>query len=104
MKIQQFYNKIQFVITGNGEITFQSYDSTIATIDKNGNLTFFTDFDYSKTTLKHLYLFLQWYKSWLNDYIYDNLINTKNNIYNSKNKRSLLQELIDKKIIKYKEC
>lgn len=104
MKVQQFHNKNQFIISGNGELTFQSYNSTIATIDCEGFLALFSDWNYSQTTQKHLYLFLQEYKNCLNDCVYNNLINSKNNIYNSKNKQALLQKLIDKKIIKYKEC
>lgn len=65
-KVNQFYNKNQFVITcdnnNNNFITFQSYNSIICIIDyKNKILTFWLDYDYSKTTSKHLYLFLKEY-------------------------------------------
>lgn len=98
-KVEQFYNKNQFLIRGDAGITFQSYDSTIANIDSNGNLTLFRDWDYSKTTLKHLYLFL-------NDYVHrlkgnEATEKLKNIICYSKNKRKDIQELIDTKSIKY---
>lgn len=96
-KVEQFYNKNQFLIKGQNGITFQSYKSTIANIDENGNLTLFTDWDYSHTTLKHLYLFIQDYFCKLN-------YNTRNLLLDleySKNKRDFLQKLIDNKKICY---
>ena len=38
MKVEQFKVKNQFIIRGGNEITFQSYDSTIAVVD-NGSIT-----------------------------------------------------------------
>ena len=62
MKVQNFYNKNHFVIFGSDAIvTFQSYNSIIAKIDKNGTLFLGNDWNYSKTTLKHLYLFINNY-------------------------------------------
>lgn len=98
-KVEQFYNKNQFIIRSNGEITFQSYDSTIAIIKKNGQLVFGRDWDYSKTTLKHLYLFLQDYKCNIEGYIYSKIFH--GGFDYSKNKRAFLQNLIDTKAIKY---
>jgi len=43
----------------NGIIDFVSYDSHIARINKKGDLIFGKNWDYSKTTLKHLYIFLR---------------------------------------------
>lgn len=34
MKVQQFYNKNQFITTDGNTVVFQSYDSTIAQIKK----------------------------------------------------------------------
>lgn len=70
-KVNQFYNKNQFVIfskdTENDFITFQSYESIICIIDyKNKTIQFWIDYDYSKTTWKHLNLFLKEY------FTYDN--------------------------------
>lgn len=99
--VQQFYNKNQFIINTEKEITFQSYDSTIATINKKtGVLTLGEDWDYSKTTLKHLYLFLQDYKNDIEGYIYIRIFHK--GFDTSKNKRAFLQNLIDNKIIKVK--
>lgn len=44
----------QFVITGEGKTTFQSYDSTIAEIDdKKMEITIHPNYNYSKTTGKY---------------------------------------------------
>ena len=49
----------QFVIYDNdGNCTFQSYRSTIATI-KGDKVELYRDWDYSNTTRKHLYIFLR---------------------------------------------
>lgn len=49
----------QFVVaTANGTY-FQSYNSVVAKIDNRGNLILSTDWDYSNTTRKHLYIFLR---------------------------------------------
>lgn len=96
MLVKQFYNKNQFIITDGNKIVFQSYDSTIAEI-VNGRLVLHTDFDYSKTTQKYLYLFIQ-------DYYCNFDYNTREilcNLQYSKNKRAFLQNLIDNKKIEY---
>lgn len=99
--VQQFYNKNQFIINTEKEITFQSYDSTIATINKKtGVLTLDKDWDYSHTTLKHLYLFLNDYKNEIENFIYSKIFSA--GFEYSKNKRAFLQNLIDNKIIKVK--
>ena len=93
MKIEQFYNKNQFVIFDNKKTTFQSYDSTIAVIDKtkiNNDLTLGKDWNYSPTTLKHLYLFLK---------EYCNPVWCK--VEDEPNKKVAIQKLIDNKTIKY---
>lgn len=97
-RVEQFCNKNQFVITGKGETIFQSYSSTIAII-KNGNLTLFSDWDYSHTTLKHLYLFLDEYKYQLTQNIKNIIID----VLSSSNKKQKIQKYIDSKLIKYKE-
>ena len=99
--VQQFYNKNQFIINTEKEITFQSYDSTIATINKKtGVLTLGGDWDYSHTTLKHLYLFLQDYKYEIENFTYSKIFSA--GFEYSKNKRAFLQNLIDNKTIKVK--
>ena len=98
MKVSNFYNKNQFVILGdNGEIIFQSYNSEIAKIGDSGELVLGIDWDYSNTTLKHLYLFLYDYYFKLNKEIQEVL-----NCLNQKpNKKAYIQKLIDNKKIKY---
>ena len=101
MNVRQFYNKNQFIITDGKKIVFQSYDSTIAEINENGKLKFFSDWDYSKTTLKHLYLFLSDYKNEINTNQYKEIFSK--DFETSKNKKAFLQNLINKKIIKLEQ-
>lgn len=65
MKVTQLINNNgnpaanHFIIQcSNGDTVLQSYDSLVAKIDKNGNVTLGPDWDYSNTTLKHLKTFL----------------------------------------------
>lgn len=48
----------QFVLDNANATYFQSYDSVVAKVDKNG-LTLSDYWDYSNTTRKHLYIFLK---------------------------------------------
>ena len=76
-KVNQFYNKNQFVFEWDWKTIFQSYDSTIAIIDyENKTLTIWIDWDYSKATSKHFYLFLSDYcfLHWFNKKAVLNLI------------------------------
>lgn len=98
MKVKQLENKNQFVILGNnGEIEFQSYNSRIAKINKSGTLELSSRWDYSKTTLKHLYIFLDRYFYHMDNFIQKEL---KNILYGKcNNKRASIQKLInDEKI------
>lgn len=103
MYIRQFYNKNQFILNDEKKIIFQSYDSIVVVIDKKtGVLSLGADWDYSYTTRKHLYLFLNDYKNDINDYFqYSKIFH--GGFDDSKNKRQFLQKLIDQKIIKIKE-
>lgn len=94
MKIYNLENKNQFVILGNnGEIEFQSYNSLIARIEKNGNLSLSSHWDYSRTTLKHLYIFLDRYFYNINEFIQKEL---KSILYGKcSNKKASIQKLID---------
>ena len=93
MKVENFYNKNQFIILGgDAKITFQSYNSIIAKIDKNGTLWLGSDWNYSKTTLKHLYLFINDYFNELEDFT-QKLFGYEFNA--SKNKKAYIQKLID---------
>ncbi len=59
----------QFVIKTKDATYFQSYNSIICKI-QNGKVSVSKDWDYSKTTTKHLYIFLR-------DYGYDNLCSAR---------------------------
>lgn len=61
IKVEQFYHANQFIIKDENGVYFQSYDSLIAWIDENKNLTLGYHWDYSNTTLRHLYLFMNEY-------------------------------------------
>jgi len=96
MKVEQFYNKNQFLIIDKGVKYFQSYDSMIAKIE-HGTLTLGMDWDYSKTTLKHLYLFI-------NDYLLKYFIDEKiEKAMKSNNKRKAIELLLNNHIY-YDEC
>ena len=98
MKVRQLENKNQFIMENEKEVIFQSYDSIIAIINKiTKNLTLGCDWDYSRTTLKHLYIFLREYQYNL-DYIEQHEIL---NALQSNNTKKYIQNLIDKKTIKY---
>lgn len=95
MKVKQFYNKNQFVIIDNEnkKTYFQSYNSLIAFIDESGNLTLGKDWNYSTTTAKHLYLFID-------EFCYSYKVEIPEGC---KNKRAYIQKLIDDGIINYDE-
>lgn len=83
----------QFVIKADNMIYFQSYESICAklnTLDRQ--LTFGSDWDYSRTTLKYLYI-------WMEEYAY----RIWSKVDNKPNIRKALQELIDNGIILYDE-
>ena len=92
-KVEQFKNKNQFRIYGEGENNLQSYDSLVVNIKlDNYNkqiITLGRDWDYSNTTRKHVYLFLEEY--------------TNINFFGVNNKRKFVDYLIDNKTIKYDE-
>ena len=74
MKVQNLINARgnananQFIITDNENNTtyFQSYDSLVCKVEKypKMKITFGCDWDYSNTTMKHLYTFLA--DEWIN--------------------------------------
>lgn len=90
-KVEQLENKNQFVITTNEGVFFQSYSSLCAKVTSEG-LTLGYCWDYSHTTLKHLYIFL-----------YQHCYKVYREIQGSKNKRAMLQKMIDEGIINYDE-
>lgn len=96
MRVEQFYNKNQFLILGGDAIvTLQSYNSIVANIDKKGNLNLGYNWNFSNTTLRHLYLFLQ-----NNIYLMDEYSKKlTEDILKSDNKKQYIQSLIDKEKI-----
>lgn len=54
-------NKVanQFEIYDNGKVYFQSYESLIAEVEIGGSVVLGRDWDYSRTTMKHLNTFLR---------------------------------------------
>ena len=98
MKVTQFYNKNQFIITDGTKKVFQSYNSTIAEIDKNGTLKLGDNWNFSNTTRKHLYLFLNDYKNDIKAEQYKNIFSKGFNT--CKNKSEFIKNLIALKIVK----
>lgn len=106
MKVEQFHNKNQFHLYSNMMYEqengrqidiLQSYDSTVVEINiliHNGHIneyyiTLGCDWDYSTTTSKHVYMFLE---------EYGNV-----SFYGVKNKRDYVRKLIESGKIAYNE-
>ena len=86
MKVENFYNLNQFRLYGKGENNLQSYNSLVVITkwDEQGRdiIILGRDWDYSRTTSKHVYMFLEEY--------------TKINFYGVANKRQYINKLIDR--------
>ena len=93
VKVEQFYAANQFVIWGNGATYLQSYSSLVVKITGNSyaneTITLGRDWDYSTTTSKYVYLFLEEY--------------TNINFYGISNKRQYVRKLIKEGKIIYDE-
>ena len=93
MKVEQFYNKNQFHLYGinNGVWCdiLQSYNSVVVKIEKQNKNILGIDWDYSTTTSKHVYMFLEEYG------------NIK--FYGVRNKRAYVNKLIKDGTIIYDE-
>ena len=63
MKVTNFYVKNQFVICDKDVIVFQSYNTVIAKKTKTRTILDKKALDYSRTTSKYLYRFLDEYTS-----------------------------------------
>ncbi len=92
----------QFLINDymNGILVFQSYNTTIYEYDYNNNkLTITSAWDYSKTTSKYFYQFI-------NNQVYGILdmdgVALWQGLQNAKNKKAYILKLIDKGIIECK--
>ena len=88
MKVEQFVHANQFRLYSEGVNCLQSYDSLVVKIE-NGVVTLGRDWDYSTTTSKHVYEFLE---------EYSNI-----RFYGVKNKRKYVNELIKEGKIIYDE-
>jgi hypothetical protein len=91
MKVEQFYAKNQFHLYGEGAHELQSYDSLVVKITGNSyanqTIVLGRDWDYSTTTSKYVYLFLEEYA----DIVF----------YGISNKRAYIRKLIENGTIKY---
>lgn len=91
--------KNQTILENDKTTKFFSYNTLIATINKtrqNKNLQFTSYWDYSKTTTKYLYQFLNEYKNQIACNIYTKVVDA----LDSTNKKVSFKNLIDNKIIK----
>lgn len=91
IKVSNFHNKNQFLIREDGKIIFQSYDSIIAIYDTTKKLKFGKNWDYSTTTLKHLYFFID---EFINNFEIREVLQKTNN-------RTYINKLIKNGIIEY---
>jgi len=90
MKVEQFEAKNQFHIYGNGTHELQSYDSLVVKISgsyKDLKIVLDRDWDYSRTTSKYVYMFLEQY--------------TDINFFGMPNKRDYVRKLIEQGKIIY---
>lgn len=75
------------------EVTLQSYNSVVAVYDKDSDiLTLGKHWDYSVTTLKHVYQFIEEY-----------LLNPPYELINSRTKKRSIEKLIENGTIFYNE-
>lgn len=91
-KVKQLNNKNQFITKCDKKIFFQSYDSLIAVYDtEKESLILGLKWDFSNTTLKHLYIFI------------DEYCNTKilNLLRYAKSKKDYIKDLIKANAIAY---
>lgn len=95
MKVEQFVHSNQFRLYGQGKNILQSYNSKVVEIDCVGTgvkITLGRDWDYSTTTSKHVYMFLEEYVPY---YII--------NFSGVNNKRAYINKLIKNGVIGYNE-
>ena len=84
MRVTQMLNRTgrpvanQFILIGDGKEVFQSYETRIAEVE-NGDITLDTKaLEYSNTTSKYLYMFLNMNKQQIQKGIKNGSIKTKN--------------------------
>lgn len=100
MKVEQFESKKQFVLKDDKRLIFQSYNSIIAIYDKEKDrLTLGRDWDYSTTTSKYLYKFIDTYFYYM-DSKYKKL---SKELCNTNNKRNTIKKAIKNGLIEFDE-
>lgn len=91
-KVSQLENKNQFLIETPKDLYFQSYDSVVARYNKASHTLYLNkNWDYSNTTRKHLYIFI-------NEYCYISAI--EDALYYAKSKRAEIKKMIKNKVIR----
>ena len=91
LKVKQLTNMNQLTIRLNEQtIYFQSYDSICAKIE-GATITLFKDWNYSRTTLKHLGIFIE-------EYAYGFF---RKYLLGSNNRRKTLEALIKEGVVLY---
>jgi len=58
-RVEQFKHANQFIIHAPGVVALQSYASEVARVDGVGGLSLGGDWDYSPTTRRHVYAFIE---------------------------------------------
>lgn len=85
MKVEQFLNRNQFHLYGDNKDILQSYESKVVEITNNRGciqcIILGRDWDYSTTTSKHVYAFLEEY--------------SKVRMYGVTNKRKYIRDLLE---------
>lgn len=100
MKVEQFEVKNQFILEDDKQLIFQSYNSIIAVYDKeNDEMVLGYDWNYSTTTSKYLYKFIDTYFYYGNSKYKD----LSKDLCNSNNKRNTIKKAIENGLIKLDE-
>ena len=99
LKVTQLENKNQFVISDNDIYIFQSYDTIIAKYNRKDDVIYIDNYVYkgSRTTLKHLYIFLDRYC--------DVLLNSKRDLIDcleNEDNKSFILKLLNPNFIEWK--
>ena len=58
LSVENYRVKNQFLIRLEGKLILQSYSSIVAVVDKDNKIILGRDWDYSTTTSKYVYMFL----------------------------------------------
>lgn len=82
----------QFEIVTNKATYFQSYNSVVAKIDRNGKVILSSYWDYSNTTMKHLYIFLR-------DHNKEHLLHN----WSNRSKADSIRKAIANKVVGYRK-